>query len=84
MPKYLQEVRQLGLAQIGWLGTVGSLGVVVLSLTFGQLPETRRWALVLCQLVALAASVLLLSPRCCRSSYWPTLSMAATGWCARL
>lgn len=61
MPKYLQEVRQLGLAQIGWLGTVGSLGVVVLSLTFGQLPETRRWALVLCQLVALAASVLLLS-----------------------
>lgn len=61
MPKYLQEVRQLGLAQIGWLGTVGSLGVVVLSLTFGQLPETRRWALVLCQLVALAASVLLIS-----------------------
>jgi MFS family permease len=61
MPKYLQEVRLLGLAQIGWLGTVGSLGVVVLSLGFGQLPETRRWALVLCQLVALAASVLLLS-----------------------
>lgn len=61
MPKYLQEVRLLGLAQIGWLGTVGSLGVVVLSLAFGQLPETRRWALVLCQLVALAASVLLLS-----------------------
>jgi MFS family permease len=61
MPKYLQEVRGLRLAQIGWLGTVGSLGVVVLSLAFGQLPETRRWALVLCQLVALAASVLLLS-----------------------
>ena len=71
MPKYLQEVRQLGLAQIGWLGTVGSLGVVVLSLTYGYLPETRRWALVLCQLVALAASVLLLS-----SAMLPVITLA--------
>jgi DHA1 family multidrug resistance protein-like MFS transporter len=60
-PKFLEDVRGLTISQIGWLGTIGSLGVMLLSLTLGQMPSERRGSLVLSQVVALLALILLLS-----------------------
>ncbi len=37
-PNYLQSVHSLTVAQIGQLGSIASLGIVVLSLTLGHLP----------------------------------------------
>jgi predicted MFS family arabinose efflux permease len=59
-PKFLQDVRGLTVQQIGWLGTVGSLGIVTLSVVFGHMRVERPWALVLAQGAALAATVILL------------------------
>lgn len=59
-PKFLVDVRGMTLGQIGLLGTVGSVGIIVLSLLFGQLRGERPWAIVLCQVVAILASLLLL------------------------
>jgi predicted MFS family arabinose efflux permease len=60
MPKFLEDVRGLSVGQIGWLGTAGSLGVVLFSLVLGHLPVERREALLLGQLLALTAGVLVL------------------------
>jgi len=60
-PKFLEDVRGLSVGQIGWLGTVSSLGVVLLSLTFGYMPTERRGSLLLSQAVALAAVMLWMS-----------------------
>lgn len=60
-PKYLADVRGLSLGQIGWLGTVGSVGIIVLSLLFGQLRGERPWAMILSQGVAVVAGLLLLT-----------------------
>lgn len=60
-PKFLVDVRGVSLGEIGWLGTVGSVGIIVLSLLFGQLRAERPWSLVLSQVVAVAASLLLLT-----------------------
>jgi DHA1 family multidrug resistance protein-like MFS transporter len=60
-PKFLEDVRGLTVGQIGWLGTVGSLGIVVFSIALGQLSVERPWSLVLGQLAALVAGILLLS-----------------------
>jgi MFS family permease len=60
-PKFLADVRGLSLGQIGLLGTVGSLGIIVLSLLFGQFHSERPWAMVLAQAVAIGAALLLLT-----------------------
>ncbi len=60
VPKFLDDVRGLSLGQIGWLGTIGSTGIIVLSLLLGQLRVDRPWAMVACQAVAIAATLLLL------------------------
>jgi MFS family permease len=59
-PKFLVDVRGFNVAQIGLLGTVGSLGIILLSLLFGQLRGDRPWAMALSQAVAIGASLLLL------------------------
>jgi MFS family permease len=62
-PKFLVDVRGLSLAQIGWLGTAGSLGIGLLSLLLGQLRAEKPWAIALAQAMAsLANLVLLLTP----------------------
>jgi predicted MFS family arabinose efflux permease len=60
-PKYLADVRGLTVADIGWLGTVGSIGIILLSLLLGQLRSEKPWTLVISQAVALAASLILLA-----------------------
>lgn len=37
---YLQDIKNFNLQQIGYLGTIGNLGNVVLALTLGNLPST--------------------------------------------
>lgn len=59
-PKFLVDVRGVTLGQIGLLGTVGSLGIIMLSLLFGQLRGQRPWAIALSQAVAILASLILL------------------------
>lgn len=61
IPNYLEDVRGLTLGQIGWLGTLGSLGIMLFSLALSNLPSERRGSLLLSQLVALAALILLLN-----------------------
>lgn len=61
IPNYLEDVRGLRLSQIGWLGTLGSLGVMLFSLALSHLPSERRGSLLLSQLVALTALILLLN-----------------------
>jgi MFS family permease len=60
-PKFLEDVRGLRVGQIGWLGSVASLGVVILQLLLGQLPTERRLSLLLVQLVALVATAIWLN-----------------------
>jgi len=60
-PKFLADVRGLSLGQIGWLGTVGSVGIILLSLLLGQMRAERPWSLVAAQAAALAAALLLLT-----------------------
>lgn len=60
-PKFLADVRGLSLGQIGWLGTVGSVGIILLALVLGQLRVDRPWSLVASQAVAILASLLLLT-----------------------
>ena len=60
-PNFLEDVRGLSVSQIGWLGTLGSLGVVLLTLLLGQMRSERRGSLILGQMVALLALVLLVS-----------------------
>ena len=54
-PKFLQEVRGFSVAQIGWLGTVNAVGVVIISLAIGRIRGEGRLALVLSQLCMLLA-----------------------------
>jgi predicted MFS family arabinose efflux permease len=61
MPKFLEDVRGLHLGQIGWLGTLASVGIVLLTLWLGQMPADRPRPLLLSQAAALAALVLLLA-----------------------
>jgi predicted MFS family arabinose efflux permease len=58
-PKFLQEVRGLSVEQIGWLGTAGAVGVVLLMLIISRLPGEGRLALVLSQVLALAGVALM-------------------------
>lgn len=58
-PKFLEDVRGLSLGQIGWLGTLGSLGIVLLTVWLGHMPSARRRPLLLSQLAALLAMALL-------------------------
>lgn len=60
-PKFLEDVRHLSLGQIGWLGSVASLGVVTLQITLSQLSTERRLSLLLVQLVALIATAIWLN-----------------------
>jgi len=60
-PKFLEDVRGLSVGQIGWLGTISSLGVVLLSLVLGHMPVDRRGSLLFSQAVALAAMILWVS-----------------------
>jgi MFS family permease len=58
-PKFLEEVRGLTIHQIGWLGTVSALGVVLLMLLISRLPSEGRWGLFTSQGVALLGLALL-------------------------
>lgn len=46
-PNFLESERNLSLAQIGQLGSVASLGVVILNLTLGHLPARRGFLISL-------------------------------------
>jgi predicted MFS family arabinose efflux permease len=60
-PKFLAEVRGLTVSQIGWLGSIGTLGVVGLTLALGRLPAERRTPLLISQAVALVALLIWLA-----------------------
>lgn len=51
-PKYLQEVRGLDVHQIGWLGTAGAVGSMLLMLVIGRLPSHGPLPLLVSQLAA--------------------------------
>jgi MFS family permease len=61
LPNFLEDVHGLTVAQIGWLGTLGSLGVMLLSLLLSRLPSERRGSLIWGQVVALLALTLFLN-----------------------
>jgi MFS family permease len=56
--KFLQDVRGWGLAQIGLMGSLGTLGIAVLTLTLGQMRQEGRRALITGQLLAVSAIIL--------------------------
>ena len=58
-PKFLEDVRGWTVGQIGWLGTVGSLGVVALSLALGNMRVDRPHSLALAQAAVLLAVLLI-------------------------
>ncbi len=60
-PKFLEDVRHLTVGQIGWLGSVASLGIITLQMIFTSLPPQRRLPLMLCQVTALVATLLWLN-----------------------
>ncbi|MGH2523296.1 MAG: MFS transporter, partial [Anaerolineales bacterium] len=70
-PNFLEQVRGLSLSQIGRLGTVGSFGIVVLTVLFGRVPAERRRALALAQAMAMLAMLILLNTG---SLAWITLA----------
>lgn len=57
LPNFLEDVRGLTVDQIGLLGTLGSAGIVALTLLVSRMSTGRRTSLVLAQLVALVAAV---------------------------
>ena len=57
-PNFLEDVRGLRVGQVGWLGTVGSLGIAVFALAMGQIPTQRRRPILVSQAAALVAAVL--------------------------
>jgi MFS family permease len=62
-PTYLQDVKGLNLAQIGQMGTVASVGMLLFMISMGQLAPERRLPLLLLQAaVAAALALLLFSP----------------------
>jgi MFS family permease len=58
-PTFLEEVRGWTVGQIGWLGTAGSVGVVVLSLALGNMRTDRPVSLFLAQAAVLLAVLLI-------------------------
>jgi predicted MFS family arabinose efflux permease len=58
-PKFMEDVRGWTVGQIGWLGTVGSLGVVIISLLLGNMRSDRPVSLLLAQAAVLAAVLLI-------------------------
>jgi predicted MFS family arabinose efflux permease len=58
-PKYLEEVRGLTVHQIGWLGTVSAIGVMLMMLAIGKLPSEGRLPLLMSQLAALIGVALM-------------------------
>jgi MFS family permease len=61
LPQYLEEIRGYSLAQIGQFGTIGSMGVIILSLFLGRLSGPLRFPLFLTQLSILLALLLWLN-----------------------
>ncbi|MBI3360545.1 MAG: MFS transporter [Chloroflexi bacterium] len=58
-PKFLGDVRGLSVGEIGRLGTVGSLGIVLFTLVYGHMPVERRRPLMLAQAAAMGAMILI-------------------------
>jgi predicted MFS family arabinose efflux permease len=58
-PKFLEEVRGLDIAQIGWLGATGAMGVLILGPLLSRLDRGSRLALSLGQMLALVSLALL-------------------------
>lgn len=58
-PKYLEEVRRLPIDQIGWLGTWGAIGVVVLVYGLSKLRGEGLRALLLSLLLSIAGLLFL-------------------------
>lgn len=59
-PKYLEEVQGLTLHEIGWLGTWGAIGIIVLLYGLSKLPGEGLPALVLALLLSIGGLLLLL------------------------
>ncbi|MFZ4663032.1 MAG: MFS transporter [Caldilineaceae bacterium] len=59
-PKYLEEVQRLTINEIGWLGTWGAIGVVILVYALSKLRGEGLPALVLALLIAMTGLLLLL------------------------
>jgi HAD superfamily hydrolase (TIGR01549 family) len=57
LPNFLEDVRGLTVDQIGLLGTLGSGGIVALTLLVSRMSTERRTSLVLAQVLALVAAV---------------------------
>jgi phosphoglycolate phosphatase len=58
LPNFLEDVRGLTVDQIGLLGTLGSGGIVALTLLVSRMSTERRTPLVLAQALALFAAVI--------------------------
>jgi phosphoglycolate phosphatase len=58
LPNFLEDVRGLTVDQIGLLGTIGSAGIVALTLGVSRMSSERRTSLVLSQGLALVAAVM--------------------------
>lgn len=58
VPNYLRDVHGVSLLQIGQLGTIGAIGMMLLTLGLGRLSTARQDALVITQFLALAALML--------------------------
>lgn len=58
-PKFLAEVRGYSVDQIGWLGTAGAIGIVILLLGLGKLPGEGQLALYVSLGLALVGLALL-------------------------
>jgi DHA1 family multidrug resistance protein-like MFS transporter len=58
-PKFLEEVRGLTVAQIGWLGTISAIGTLILAPLISRFGGGSRWALAAGQLLTLVSLGLL-------------------------
>lgn len=55
LPKFLRDTRGLSLGQIGWLGTLGTAGIIVFQQVLGRIRGERPWGLLAGQGLAQAA-----------------------------